>query len=126
MDPDDLPLSWGKIGGTDWQDWFCRRCSTCQVCGLAGDIERADASNDKKGEDSDNVSESGDSGKEIKETKSGKMRVKEDISQPKRRRLKCKGCGMTFHSDCLQPSQQKMIKPQGAQWVRYYRKRRNL
>ena len=37
--------------------------------------------------------------------------------ESERKRLKCRQCRCVFHSDCLQPSQQKLIDSQGDNWV---------
>ena len=38
-------------------------------------------------------------------------------NESERKRLKCRQCRCVFHSDCLQPSQQKLIDSQGDNWV---------
>ena len=117
LHPDDLPLSWDGGLGEKLQDWICRRCSICQVCGLPGDIARADSLTDERDEKTD-VSESDECGEADKSKKDDKICKINSGSQLKRERLRCKGCAGVFHSDCLQPSQHKMIKAQGSQWVR--------
>ena len=118
LQPEDLPLSWkNDFSDKNLQDWICRRCSSCQICGLPGDIESAN--NDKE-----NIDENIYLGKKYNVGKK-KIEKNEENSEANcdisvRRRLKCTQCETVFHSDCLQPSQQKLIKAQGSQWVRYF------
>ena len=116
LDPDDLPLCWDGTFGKNFQDWICRRCSICQICGLPGDLGRADKANELENSKQGEYSSSDESDVDTKAKKRRKLSKKRQ-KQLKRERLRCRGCGGAFHSDCLQPSQQKMIKSQGSQWV---------
>ena len=111
---EDLPLDWD---GNDkkLEDWICRRCCLCQVCGLPGDADSADKE--------DQINATGNEDSDSEGTNKGTLGLKRGhgkkkrCTPSKRQRLKCAGCCKVFHSDCLQPSQQKMIKAQGLKWV---------
>ena len=115
LHPDDLPLSFDGSCGKPLQDWICRRCSLCKVCGEPGDVRRADTMEGETVDDEMIDSSEDESDGNIKRRKNKKRKI--DAQLIKRERLRCKGCSGTFHSDCLLPSQQKMIKAQGSQWV---------
>ena len=118
LQPEDLPLSWkNDFSDKSLQDWICRRCSFCQICGLPGDIECA--SIDEEGIDQNIfLREKNDNTGKQKLQKSDKYSDTKDEISSRRKRLRCVQCEAVFHSDCLQPSQQNLIKAQGAQWVR--------
>ena len=119
LQPEDLPLSLkNDFSDKNLQDWICRRCSPCIICGLPGDIESG--STEKHGTNEMSCLREKDGGW-------GKMRIEKgenysekcDNIPTTRRRLRCMQCEAVFHSDCLQTSQQKMIKAQGERWVRF-------
>ena len=105
LQADDLPLTWnGNVQQKHTGDWICRRCTLCKVCGQPGDainIEQEISLKDSTISKTGNLSN--------RESKS---------SITERKRLKCMNCACVFHSDCLQPSQQKIITAQGSKWVR--------
>ena len=119
LQPEDLPLpSKDAFGDKNLQDWICRRCSLCRICGLPGDIESDSTEKHGINEISSLREKDGGLGK-MRIEKSEKYLEKSDNTPNTRKRLRCTQCEAVFHSDCLQPSQQKMIKAQGERWVRF-------
>ena len=119
LHPEDLPLSWkNDFSDIILQDWICRRCSFCQICGLPGDVGSASIDEEDIDENIYLREKDHNVGKQKLEKNEKYLETKDEISI-RRKRLRCVQCEAVFHSDCLQPSQQKLIKAQGAQWVRY-------
>ena len=105
LQAEDLPPT-RKNGLNKYDDdWICRRCAVCKICGQPGDITN-----------NSNESESSTINSTLLK-QSGISCVKSQSLTHERKRLKCFQCTSVFHSDCLQPSQQKIIKVQGDNWV---------
>ena len=113
LSQEDIPPSTnGNFTEKQLQDWICRRCSLCQICGLSGDIQTTYSEKEVTDKDTRYLNKGVDK-------RTDEIPKPTDILNPQRQRLRCQQCGGVFHSDCLQPSQQKMIKGQGSQWVRF-------
>ena len=115
--PEDLPLSnIGKAPIKEYPTWCCRRCSLCKVCGLPSDSQIRLAELDKNSSEmSQKTFYSSDKDKKFNKDKLTKE--EENPQEKLRKRLRCVSCGDAYHSDCIQPSQQKLIKAQGSEWV---------
>ena len=86
------------------------------MCGLPSDSQIRLAELDKNSSEmSQKTFYSSDKDKKFNKDKLTKE--EENPQEELRKRLRCVSCGDAYHSDCIQPSQQKLIKAQGSEWV---------